>query len=273
MAVATVLRKEQLTPQMVRIVVGSDGLGELSVGEFSDNYVKLQIPPPGSPIAPPFDADALRSSLPREQLPRTRTYTVRDWDPETLELTIDFVVHGDTGVAGPWAIAARPGDLLQVRDRSGGGYTPDPEAAWHLLAGDAAVIPAISTSLARVPAGVPAYVYLAVDGPGEEQPLETEADLSLTWLHTGGSVERAEEMLTEALRALEFPAGAVHAFIHGEADAVRSMRRHLLVERGVPKESMSASGYWKRSRTDEQWREDKGEWKRLAAEDELAIGR
>ena len=30
-----------------------------------------------------------------------RTYTVRHWDPIRGELTIDFVVHGDEGVAGP----------------------------------------------------------------------------------------------------------------------------------------------------------------------------
>ena len=39
---------------------------------------------------------------------RVRTYTVREWDGERL--TIDFVVHGDEGVAGPWALPAQPGD-------------------------------------------------------------------------------------------------------------------------------------------------------------------
>ena len=34
----------------------------------------------------------------------------------------------------------------------------------------------------------------------------------------------------------------------------------LLVERGVPRDALSISGYWKRDRTEEGWREDKAEW-------------
>ena len=46
------------------------------------------------------------------------------------------------------------------------------------------------------------------------------------------------------------------------------MRRHLLVERGLAREALSVSGYWKRDRTDEGWREDKAEWNRQAEADE-----
>ena len=70
------------------------------------------------------------------------------------QLTIDFVVHGDVGVAGPWARTAQPGDELDLVG-PGGAYTPDPDADWHLLAGDASVIPAISASLPRIPRARP----------------------------------------------------------------------------------------------------------------------
>ena len=65
-----------------------------------------------------------------------------------------------------------------------------------------------------------------------------------------------------------FPAGAVHAFVHGEASAVRAVRRHLVVDRGISPDALSVSGYWKRGRTDEGWREDKAEWKRQVEADE-----
>lgn len=265
---ANVVRIEQLTPQMIRVVLGGDSLADLWTGEFTDAYVKLQFPPAGADYEAPFEIEDIREAHPREHWPKTRTYTLSDWDPNAGELTIDFVVHGDTGVAGPWAASAKPGDPLQVRDRSGGAYSPDPDAAWHLMAGDSAVIPAISASLARIEPDVPVHVIIAVDGKADEQPIATRGDLRLTWLHTGGSAEAAEEMLVGTISALRFPEGPVSAFIHGEAGAVRSIRRHLLIDREVPLEAMSASGYWKRSRTEEGWREDKAEWKRLAAEDE-----
>ena len=48
---------------------------------------------------------------------------------------------------------------------------------------------------------------------------------------------------------------------------MRDVRRHLLVDRGVPREAISVSGYWKRQRTEDGWREDKAEWNRLVEAD------
>jgi NADPH-dependent ferric siderophore reductase len=248
----------QLTPHMIRVVVGGDDLAGFAAGPFTDHYVKLQLPPPGAPYTAPFDAEDVKARLPREQWPRTRTYSVRAWDPERQRLTIDFVVHGDTGVAGPWAAAAAPGDLLQLNG-PGGAYAPDPDAAWHLMVGDTSVIPAIAASLERVPAGVPVHVLIEIEDPADQQPLSSPGALRLQWLAEGTAVD--------ALRGLTFPDGAVHAFVHGEASTVRDVRRHLLVDRGLPREALSVSGYWKRSRTEEGWREDKAEWNRQAEQD------
>ena len=73
------------------------------------------------------------------------------------------------------------------------------------------------------------------------------------------------------MAGLDFPAGSVHAFVHGEATAVREIRRHLLVDRGLAREALSISGYWKRTRTEEGWREDKAEWNRLVEKDAQAV--
>jgi NADPH-dependent ferric siderophore reductase len=257
---------ERVTPHVVRVVFDGDGLTGFPAGAFTDHYVKFQLPPAGAPYAAPFDAAEIRETLPREQWPRTRTYSVRDWDADTGRLTVDFVHHGDTGVAGPWAASAQPGDLVQLQG-PGGAYAPSPDADWHLMVGDASVIPAIAASLARVPAGVPVHVLLAVDGPQEEQPLTSPGDLRVQWLHIDPASDDLEQPLLGAVAALDFPAGDVHAFVHGEATAVRAVRRHLLAERGVDRARLSASGYWKRSRTEEGWREDKAEWNRQAEAD------
>jgi NADPH-dependent ferric siderophore reductase len=74
------------------------------------------------------------------------------------------------------------------------------------------------------------------------------------------------------VRELDFPPGDVHAFVHGEAMVVREIRRHLVVDRGVPKEALSASGYWKRDRDDEGWRAEKADFNRQADEELQAAG-
>jgi NADPH-dependent ferric siderophore reductase len=213
----------------------------------------------------PFDLEVIRQSLPREQWPVTRTYTVRAWDPVAQELTIDFVHHGDKGVAGPWAAAARPGEEVLFLG-PGGGYAPRAEADWHLLAGDESALPAIAASLSRLPAGVPARVLIEVDGAAEEQPLDTPADAEVVWLHRDGSP--VGEALVKAVRDLEFPPGAVHAFVHGEAGFVKELRRHLRVERGLPLDVLSISGYWRRGADEDGWRSSKADWNRQVEEQE-----
>jgi NADPH-dependent ferric siderophore reductase len=257
---AVVRRTERLTPHMVRVVLGGDGLHGFAADTFTDHYVKLLFPPADAPYGPDYDLEQVRGELPRELWPRTRTYTVRAWDPAAPELTIDFVHHGDTGLAGPWAAAAQPGDVLQLLG-PGGAYAPDPDADWHLLVGDACVIPAVAASLRRIPAGVPVRVVLEVDDAAEEQPLESAGDLEVTWLHREGRAGEGE-LLLDAVRALAFPAGRLHGFVHGEAAAVRALRRHLLVDRGVPKEALSISGYWKRTLDEDGWQSSKAAWNR-----------
>ena len=56
------------------------------------------------------------------------------------------------------------------------------------------------------------------------------------------------------MAGLDFPVGRVHAFVHGEADEIRAIRRHLLAERGLDRAAMSCSPYWRRTMTDEAWR-------------------
>ena len=250
-----VLRTERLTEHMVRVVFGGelDGFG---AGAFTDHYVKVQFPPAGAPYAAPFDAADVKQRLPQDQWPRTRTYTVRRFDPDRLELTIDFVVHGRSGVAGPWAAAARPGDRLQLQG-PGGGYAPGENADWHLLIGDDAAVPAIAAALERLPGEAVAHVLLAA----EPQPLAVPANTTVHWV----------DDLLAAVAELDMPPGTPHVFLHGEASDVRAVRRHLLVERGIPREGQSISGYWKRQRTEDGWREDKVAWNRLIEQDDQHI--
>ena len=52
----------------------------------------------------------------------------------------------------------------------------------------------------------------------------------------------------------------MHAFVHGEADEIRAIRRHLITDRGVARADMSCSPYWRRTMTDEAWRAVKREY-------------
>jgi NADPH-dependent ferric siderophore reductase len=267
-----VLRTEQLTPHIVRVVLGGGGFDTFTPNDFTDSYVKIAFVGNGvdvDALPQPLTLDSF-NELPAEQRPTVRTYTVRDADTEKRELTIDFVVHGDHGVAGPWASSARPGQPAYVMGPSGA-YAPDPEADWHLMAGDEAAIPAISVALESLPDNAIGKVFIEVAGPEDEIPLTAPAGVGINWIYRGGRADLVSEdvagdnaPLIEAVKEANWLPGQVQVFIHGEAQTVmHNLRPYIRKERGVDaKWASSISGYWRRGRTEETFRE----WKRELAE-------
>ncbi|WP_330329562.1 siderophore-interacting protein [Streptomyces sp. NBC_00536] len=257
-ATAEVVRTERLGAHMVRVILGGEGLAaRFTVGDFTDHYVKLLFAPEGVTYAEPWDLEGIRATHPRDQWPRQRAYTVRAWDPAHHELTIDFVVHGDEGLAGPWAARVQPGETVRFLG-PGGAYGPDPTADWHLLAGDEAALPAIGATMEHMPVGAEVIALVEVSGPDDEQKIATPCGITPIWIHRG---ERpVGEALVEAVTSLQFPAGRVQAFVHGEAGFVKELRRHLRTERGIPAKQLSISGYWRLGETDEGWRAIKRDW-------------
>ena len=262
----TVIRTEFVAPAMRRVVFGGPGFAEflsrhatlnqgvLDGGAFTDEYVKLVFLADGFDYARPLDLSAVRETMPPEAWPVLRTYTIRWIDPEAQELAIDFVVHGDEGIAGPWAAHAEPGDVLHLRGPSGA-YAPDPTADWHLFVGDEAGLPAISAALEALPAGARAVAFVEVGGAVDEIPVATIAELEMHWLHRGDAPAGTTTMLDEAVRAWDWLPGRAQAFIHGESALLKSVRPYVLNDRGVARADVSVSAYWRRGTTEEGFRE------------------
>ncbi len=266
-----VVRTEPLAPHMVRVVLGGKGFDTFTPSEFSDSYVKIAFVPHGVDVAAlrhPLTLD----SFPRDQQPVLRTYTVRRADPSAREITIDFVVHGDHGVAGPWATKAQPGDPVYLAGPSGA-YAPAPGADWHLLAGDEAAIPAISAAVEALPADAVGQVFIEVGGPDDEVEFAAPEGVAVSWVYRGGRADLVSDEqsgdrapLIHAVKGAPWLPGQVQVFIHGEAQAVmHNLRPYIRKERGVDaKWANSISGYWRRGRTEETFRQ----WKRELAEAE-----
>lgn len=258
-----VVAKTWLTPHLVRLEFtgpGGRALSAFPMNDFTDAYVKILLPPRGVELPWPYNIEYLRDTRPAQEWPVLRTYTIRSYDGERV--TMDFVVHGEEGVAGPWARDVEPGgpgSLVQVRG-PGGAYRPDPDVDHHLLVGDASALPAIAVALENLPLGTSADVVVEVGDARDQIELTTAALTRVRWVHTACSREEQDVELLEAVRALELPDGEVQAFVHGEAGWVRQLRSHLRFERAIPRERLSISGYWRRGASDEQWRERKRAW-------------
>ena len=227
----------------------------------TDKYVKILFAKPELGLEPPYDLDVLREKLSPEDMPVRRTYTVRSVDAEARTLAIDFVVHGDEGIAGPWAAAAVPGDRLCFSG-PGGQYAPSTEAVEYLFIGDDSAIPAIAAAAEALPASAQGLVLIEVEGGANEVPLSVPAGVELRWIHRqaeDGALADYGTALVAAVQALTPPTSAVDVFAHGEREAMKELRRILHTEWGLDRRSMSLSAYWAKGRTEDRFQAEKRE--------------
>lgn len=226
----------RLSPSLVRVRLGGEGFAAFEDRPETDKYVKLRF----------ADADGT---------PVTRTYTIRRVDREGATLDVDFVVHGDEGLAGPWAAAARPGDRIAFMG-PGGGYRPDEAAAWYLFAGDLSALPAIAAALEALPDEASGVVLVHADAAEDVIELEALAGIEVRWIVDPG---HDTERLADTVRSLAWADGRVDVFAHGEREAMKALRRALFDERGLERGQVSLSGYWARGRTEDRFQAEKRE--------------
>ena len=255
-----VVRSSWVTPHLVRLTLGGPGFADFQPKDATDSYVKISFAKPELGLEPPYDLAALRETLAPADLPVTRTYTVRRVDQAAGTIDIDFVVHGDEGIAGPWAAAAQPGDRV-VLAGPGGAYRPDPTADWHLFAGDESAIPAIAAALEALPADATGLAFLEIGGRDDLVDLDHPAGVQLIWVGRAARDESTAALLATAISGHPWPDGRVQAFVHGESALLKSVRPYVLDDRGVSRHDVSVSAYWRRGTTEEGFRRWKSEQK------------
>ena len=263
-----VVRSVNVTSHMVRVVLGGSGFDTFGPSEFTDSYVKLVFVDDDVDLAGlprPLTLDSF-AELPAAKQPVIRTLTVRRADPVAREIAIDVVVHGEHGAAGQWAATAEPGQPAFLMGPAGA-YSPDPAADWHLLAGDETALPAISVALEALPANAIGKAFIEIAEPEDEIPLIAPDGVQINWIYRGGRADLIGEdragdhaPLIEAVKTAAWLPGQVHAFVHGEAQAVmHNLRPYIRKDRAVDAKWASISGYWRRGRTEETFRQWKSE--------------
>ncbi|PJI85520.1 siderophore-interacting protein [Luteimicrobium subarcticum] len=299
-----VARTEQLSPTFVRVTFTGEGLEDFDAGGL-DQRVKLVLPATeGGYDHLPRSTDWYTRwrALPDERRCTLRTYTVRavrrGIPGVAAEVDIDFALHGESGPASRWALAARPGDRVVLWGpdaRHGGPYggiefAPGPGAHSFLVVGDETAVPAVSVILAELAdwavAGeiVCGEVLLEVPCADDVLDLVVPPNVTLTWVvrdgtphgdrlvplvHAAadrllgccsipGTAQELPDVDIDAETLWEVPvdeAGVplasqapLYAWLAGEAAVIRSLRRHLVSERGVDRKSVAFMGYWREGR-------------------------
>ena len=241
----------------------SEGLRD-SVGEFTDHYVKLQLPPPGAlplgtlrpgadPRKPRQGPMASAAHPHRCGMPTRRPARSRSISSPTVP---------DSPDPGPATPPRRPDPV----DRAGWRLHADPEADWHLLA--TGTTPRFPRSSPPCAGSLPQSRLWscsrskragAARARREAGHRRRRGDLRITWLHRCGAGHSDEPRILNLIERLDLPEGRARAFVHGEAGMVREVRKAPGQRTRHGPGRLSATGYWKFRRTEEGWREDKPE--------------
>ncbi|HET6552008.1 MAG TPA: siderophore-interacting protein [Dyella sp.] len=243
-----VQRVERLTPQMQRIVLGGEALrGFLSASP--DDHVKLFFPNRQGQLVLPTPSQG-RLEFPEGVEPSPmRDYTPRLHDAARNELTVDFVLHGD-GPAATWAEQAAPGQRIGAGGPRGS-FVVASDFDHYVMIGDETALPAIGRWLEELPPSAHAIVRIEIPAVEDRQPLASRANVDLAWFERNGTDAASSTLLEEALRQLPTPEGDSFWWIAAESGRARRLRQHLADERGIPKEWLRSTGYWKADDTEE----------------------
>ncbi len=222
-----------ITPDYVRVrLEGGDLLGFDSPG--SDDHIRVFFPAGES-----SSVEELRDAPSRE-------YTPLEWHAEAGWLDLEFAVHGDSGVAAPWAATAPIGTPAGIGGPRGSLVIVGEPAAWF-LAGDETAVPAIRRFAERMPPDAVGRIIVEVVDAAHELPIAAPAGVAVEFVHRGSSPEgSALASALDGLAADDRPGGDVFGFVAAEQAIVKPGRALLLERWGLAADQVVVKGYWKR---------------------------
>ena len=234
-----------LTPNLVRVTLGGDGVADFATTGVGDEYVRVFFPHGDDPTdvsLPVPSGDWWETPEGAPEAPM-RTYTVSGVRPDAGELDIDFVVHA-AGVAGPWAARAQPGHVLGLNSPTGL-YDPPEATTWQVLVSDLTGLPAIGRILATTPERVRTRVVVEASEERDRVPLGLPEQSDVTWVVAGNG--HGPSSLGQIVRSLvddRLPLDTGYVWVAGETVALRDVRKYLRRELRMPATHFKVIGYW-----------------------------
>lgn len=240
-----VVRKERISPSLLRIVFSGDDLRSFPEG-YESGYIKLRFLTNENRVYP---VDGL------DQKPRVRSYTIRHFNLAAQELTIDFAYHNDGGPASLWATNCVVGDEITI-DGPGPAKLMTHDADWFFLVGDLAALPALSVNVEKLPASAKGYIVVMVASEEDKVLPMVPKNMEVVWVVNAHS-SASQSLLVDAVTSLPWKSGLPAVWSATEFGVMKLLRQYFRDERQVDKQAMYISSYWKLGGSDEEHKKAK----------------
>lgn len=281
----TLKQRENISPSLLRCVFTGPEVHRMKL-EAPDQRIKLLFPVVVGQSQPLENSDDWYQSymtMPKEQRPVMRTYTLRALRSCKNEMEVEFVLHGVNGPASAWATHAVVGDKIQAvapnadfgADSGGYEWAPPRETQQALLIADETALPAAMSILEQLarqanPPRVQAFFEVPVAGDCLDMAQFSFAEVY--WLPRDvGQQQLHGTLLVEAVRQrVNIPASAkaeaqslmekslggemlweraegaktFYAWVAAESSVVKALRRYLIGECGLDRSTVNFMAYW-----------------------------
>ncbi|MEO1302542.1 MAG: siderophore-interacting protein [Myxococcota bacterium] len=236
-----VRRITRLSPNMKRLVLGGESLDGFP-DDYEGGYIKVLLPRPG-----------VMAVNERQDDPSTtvrRSFSVRGFDRRAQELTLDFAEHAAVGPASRWLEQVGIHDDVRILG-PGAVKRLDPTADWALGVADMAALPALAVNLERLPSSTEGHAFIQVASADDQLELKHPPGVELHWI-VDPAPRRDWSPLVEAILRHPWRPGRVSIWSATEFHAMKALRAYFRDGRGVPRDTMYISSYWKLGATDEE---------------------
>lgn len=233
-----------LSHHLKRFVLSGTDFEDFPQGQ-EGAHVKVLFPHPGEAL-PNLDIKSQNSAV-------KRSYTIREFNSETKELVLDFVVNRHNGPATNWASQAKLGDYIGI---AGPGLRKltNFEANSYLLVGDITAVNAVNGYTKFIPKQATLKALVTVPTRNDIIDMDTYENLQLVW-----RVEDEDPLdIAQSVKVLAADMNKdSQVFIGLEARALRSVKSMLLSELAFNRLHIHATGYWKKGLDADRFGADK----------------
>lgn len=231
MRMTQVAQIEDISPHMRRIVLQGDDLNDFPTDKEGAHF-KAIFPQPGK-IRPKLGVYLGFKKW-------MRSYTIRAFNSQQKELTVDFAVNDHEGLATNRAKNAQQGDYLGVAGPGETKYT-DYHADWHLLVADLTALPAAAAILEKLPTNAIGNAFIQVPMEDDKQTIAAPKGIQINWIIND---DLSKKSLLQELKNMHWLDGKPAVFVAAESSHTIAIKQHLKTKPSYSKEQTYTAGYW-----------------------------
>ncbi|MDF7669844.1 siderophore-interacting protein [Orbaceae bacterium ESL0721] len=175
---------------------------------------------------------------------RVRTYSIRNYDADTYQLTVDFIIH-QSGIATVWAQQAKIGDQIGLVNMGAKCQFNDANIKDQtlVLIGDDSALPTICYTLENLPKSTKAIAFIEVNNRENVIDFPNREQITIDWtIRESGNLS---QLIEKVMKLTTLPNSEKLFFWGGMEGSLAQLLRNNLKNRYSELDKIQIISYWR----------------------------